>query len=80
VDFDTQKWLKDWVKENLQMTRPADAGDLRWQAASCIRDAMEQGIDTADLIEAAGGDLVGYLALALKTSSNGEIKRNPKQK
>ncbi|MFC0408251.1 hypothetical protein [Roseomonas elaeocarpi] len=53
------EFLEDWLEENVDEAAllPTDLAAARSLALRCVEDALDEGVEEAELIEAAGGDL-----------------------
>ena len=53
-------WLSDWIEDYVEIGKFVSNSNVKEDAARCIDDALADGIDLTQLIEAVGGDLDSY--------------------
>jgi len=76
TDIDANKWLDNWVEENLQVPQYYDhKSEMAEDAATCRAAAEIDGISNKDLNAAAGGDLERYLLNAQNKFTEAELRR-----
>jgi hypothetical protein len=62
---DPETFLQEWSQENVTATVYDDRATAEELSSECLLDARVQEISEAELVQAAGGDLVGYMLSAL---------------
>jgi hypothetical protein len=73
---DVADWLEDRVDDNLQTPGYQEhPSDMALEAGHCRGDAQAAGIDDADLIAAAGGNLEQYLLRQQNSFTDSEVRR-----
>ena len=71
-----REFLDQWVKEHIaSLTHDAHDTEARASARMCVADAEQQGIAYAALEDAAGGDLVAFMAGTIRKAVRREEKR-----
>ena len=73
-----QKFLEDWVRDRVAgvpySEQKRQANDT--YAPACIGAAARVGITRREIIEAAGGDLAGYLEIAIEDKWDDVVRKN----
>ena len=76
ADVNVEEWLANWIEENLKSPQYySSPEDMGGEAASCRADALQAGITTNALNEAAGGNLEAYLLDAQNRLTDDEVRR-----
>jgi hypothetical protein len=71
-----REFLDQWVEEHIaSLTHDADDTEARASARMCVADAEQHGIAYAALEDAAGGDLVAFMAGTIRKAVRREEKR-----
>ena len=67
-------FLQSWVAENVNARMYEHLETVENLTQDCVWEAKTRGITTADLIEAAGGDLNAYMLAELDRTVAGEVE------
>jgi hypothetical protein len=54
-------FLLGWIRDNMNPTVYDDKPGAEYLAEECLRDAKEAGVDEAELIKSARGDLTKFM-------------------
>ena len=74
--IDAQKWLTNWVCENINSPRHVKRkASMRDEAEACAQEAGAAGLSIADLKIASGGDLEDYLVNRQNELTDLQLKR-----
>lgn len=76
IKMTAEEWLESWVDENFEIFQHHnDKAAMAGEAAACRPAAQAEGCSSADLNEAAGGDLDAYPLRALNSMTDAEVDR-----
>ena len=76
ADVNVEEWLANWIEENLKSPQYySSREDMGGEVALCRADALQAGITTNALNEAAGGNLEAYLLDAQNRLTDDEVRR-----
>lgn len=64
-DYHAYDFLQSWIVENVDGTKYGNENTAEHLTHDCVWEANTRGISEADLTEAAGGDLHGYILAEL---------------
>ena len=67
-------FLQSWVAENVNARMYEHLETVENLTQDCVWEAKTRGITTADLIEAAGGDLDTYILAELNRAVDAEVE------
>jgi hypothetical protein len=75
-----KEFLDHWVLKHI-ISLSHDAGDIeaKGSARMCLADAERQGITDTELKDAAGGDLVAFMAGEIRKAVDEEVRRLAKE-
>jgi hypothetical protein len=62
---DASKFLKSWVRENVEATVYDDTVSAQRLAEHCLFEAQGEQLSEVEVIDAAGGDLVAFMLAEL---------------
>lgn len=68
-------FLLEWVRDHMNPTVHDDKPGAEYLADECLRDAKRAGMDEAALIDAAGGDLSGFMLSKLNIAVKKQADR-----
>jgi hypothetical protein len=69
-------FLDQWVSKHItSLTHDSDDTEARGSTRMCLADAERHGISYVELKDAAGGDLVAFMAGKIKKAIHKEEKR-----
>jgi len=75
--MDAEEWLENWVAENLNTPGwRENKREMGTEADTCRAEAAAAGSSVADLTEAAGGDLEGYLFRAKNSLTDQHVEKD----
>jgi hypothetical protein len=69
------EFLRDWARENVNVTVFDDDATAKLLTAQCLSAARDAGIRVAGVIKAAGGNLAGFFLAELDSAVNTELDR-----
>jgi hypothetical protein len=75
VDHHAQRFLLRWVFENVTTTTYGDVTGAISLAIQCLIEAAENEIDPEAIVQAADGDLRGYMVRILDRAADFEVMR-----
>ena len=62
---DASTFLTWWVQENVNATHYEDTNEAQSLAEQCLTEARREQLSEAEVIDAAGGDLVAFMLTEL---------------
>jgi hypothetical protein len=69
-------FLDQWVSHHITpLSHDKDDTEAKGSARMCLADAERQGISYNELKDAAGGDLVPFMAVKIRKVVNEEVRR-----
>jgi hypothetical protein len=71
---DASDFLTTWVPEHLNPIEYDDENTAKHLAETCLSDANDEGLSKAEVIDAAGGDLVAFMLSELNGALDEMIK------
>lgn len=74
------EFLHHWVRTYLNMTVLDDTAGAEYLAEECMRDAKNAGVEEADLIAAARGDLAKFMLSKLNVAFRSQTAARPAPK
>jgi len=72
---DPHEFLKTWVRENVQATPHRNKAEARRLVYECRKAADRAELSWASVINAAGGDVQGYVLTELNRLADQEAER-----
>jgi hypothetical protein len=69
------EFLRDWARENVNVTVFDDDANAKSLAAQCLTAARDAGIGMAGVIKAAGGNLASFFLAEQDSAANSELDR-----
>ena len=71
---DASKFLTSWVLENVNVTHYDDTLEAKRLAEQCLQEARREQLSEAEVIDAAGGDLVTFMLGELNSAVDREVE------
>jgi hypothetical protein len=71
---DTQKFLDDWVRDNVQSAAFRNKAEGRRLTYECRKATASAGLTWPSVIKAANGDIEGYILSALNRAADAEAE------
>jgi hypothetical protein len=75
-----KEFLEEWVSQHIvPLSHDKDDTEAKGSARMCLADAERKGISHTELEDAAGGDLVSFMAREIRKAVDEEVKRLAKE-